>query len=67
MTVTISDPNFARIVAALDREWERAPGETDGAFVKRYGKHTFVELVYRNERGSAAGAILADDALVVIT
>lgn len=67
MTTTITDPQFARIVAALDNEVEREPGETDGAFVKRHGKQMWIDLVYRDDRRAGAAAVSPDNTLVTIT
>lgn len=66
-TINTSTENAARIIAALDRRIEREEGETDREFYVRWLRNAHMELVFRDERNQAAGAVVSDESIAEVT
>jgi len=56
LTVTISDPTFTRIIAALENSRD-SPEETDGQLIRRILRSVVIEWVDSHERNVAAGSV----------
>lgn len=70
-TITTSAANFARVISALEHRMERKEiegvPETDGQFYTRWLKGKHIELVFRDERRQAEGAVAPDDGIADVT
>jgi hypothetical protein len=68
-TISTSDANFARIIAALKDRREGLVGKdgTDAQLYIAWLKRQHVELVFKNERRVAQGAVTPDTGIADIT
>lgn len=68
-TISTSAQNFARIIAALENRREDLVGEngTDSQLYIAWLKGVHTELVFKNERRAAQGAISPDIDITEIT
>lgn len=66
ITMTVSDANAARVVAAMMSLYEREEGLTDKQFFIACQKQWLIEMVMNHEQHVAMGSIVPDDGLVDI-
>ena len=67
LTMTTSDANALRIVAALDAAQYRLAGETSRDMVRRYIKNNVTDLVYSHETTVASRTVASDPNLTEVT
>ena len=65
ITITIPDAAIPRLQAAVNAQFERLEGETDGQLLKRIIREYIIQqVVCPYERRQAAGAVSPDGGLV---
>lgn len=66
-TISTSEANFARIIAALEDRRDEEEPETDAQLYTKWLKGAHIELVFKHERRQAQGAVAPDNAIAEIT
>ena len=66
-TISMSDANFARIIAALEDIRDEENPETDAELYMRWLKSVHTERAFKHERRTAQGEVAADSGIAEIT